>query len=432
MKIKNLLQNRDARKFVTNTGWIVFDKVFHMALSLVVTSITARYLGTEGYGIINYGLSFINIFTIVCKLGIDAILVNEIVKNQDKRNEIIGTTVVLRLLSSLCSLVLTALFVIILKPGQIIVLVITMIQSLSLIFVAFDTVDFYFQSVLKSKYTAIARSISYPLVCLLRLILIFLKADVTWFAWATVLDSIAIGIVLLYFYFKKEKCGFSFNIVQAKYLLKNSYPFIWANLLVTVYTQMDRIMVGSLVGDAETGIYSAAMTIANLWIFIPNALIDSSRPLIMSLKAAGRNERYHLRYRQLYCGIIWVSIAAGIFFTIFSRPIIGIIYGRDYYEAIPVLMVLIWSRLFSLLGTARNIWMICEELSQYVKWFVGLGAVINVILNFLLIPVLGANGAAIATLVTEFISSFVAIAFVNGTRPLFKMILEAFLFKKLK
>ena len=66
----------------------------------------------------------------------------------------------------------------------------------------------------------------------------------------------------------------SFSMEQAKYLLKNSYPFIWANLLVTIYTQMDRIMVGTLVGDAQTGIYSAAMTIANLWIFIPNALID--------------------------------------------------------------------------------------------------------------------------------------------------------------
>ena len=157
-----------------------------MALSLVVTSMTARYLGTEGYGIINYGLSFINIFTIVCKLGIDAIIVNELVRNKEKTGELLGTTMVLRLLSSLCSLVLTFIFVMVLKPGQTVVLIVTMIQSISLLFTALDTVDFYFQSILKSKYTAIARSISYPLVCLLRLVFIFLKADVTWFAWATV------------------------------------------------------------------------------------------------------------------------------------------------------------------------------------------------------------------------------------------------------
>lgn len=432
MNIKNMFENRDVKRFVSNTGWLVFDKVFHMALSLVVTSMTARYLGTEGYGIINYGLSFINIFTIVCKLGIDSIIVNELVKNPDQRDEILGTTLGLRLISSLCSLGLTAIFVAVLKPGQIVVMVITMIQSISLLLVAFDTVDFYFQSILKSKYTAIARSLSYPFVCAIRLVFIFFKADVTWFAWATVLDAAGIGVVLLYFYLKKEHGGFWFSWQQAKHLLKHSYPFIWANLLVTIYTQMDRIMVGSLVGDAETGIYSAAMTIANLWVFIPNALIDSSRPLIMGLKAEEQEGRYQIRYRQLYAGIIWISIVAGIFFTVLPKLVIHIIYGEAYYGAIPVLMILIWSRLFSIIGVARNIWMICEDEAKFVKWFVGLGALMNVVLNFLMIPRWGAMGAAIATLVTEFVSSFVVMAIVKETRPLFKLILEAFCLRKIK
>lgn len=432
MKLNRLLKNSSAKKFVANTGWLIFDKIFHMALSLIVTSMTARYLGTEGYGIINYGLSFINIFTIVCKLGIDSIIVNELVKNKDKTEEILGTTLILRLASSLCSLVLIFIFVTILKPGQMIVLVVTMIQSFSLIFVAFDTVDFYFQSILKSKYTAIARSVSYPLVCLLRLIFIFMKVNVTWFAWATVLDSVAIGAVVLYFYFKKEKGKFGFSIMQAKYLLKTSYPFIWANLLVTIYTQMDRIMVGSLVDDVETGIYSAAMTIANLWIFIPNALIDSARPLIMELKASQKETEYRLRYAQLYAGIIWISIAAGVFFTVFSKPIIFIIYGQEYMPAVIVLKILIWSRLFSLIGTARNIWLICEDCAKYVKWFVGSGAIINVVLNFILIPMMGARGAAVATLITEIVSSFLMVGIFRQTKPLMKFIWNAFLLKNIK
>lgn len=432
MDIKLIIKNKDTIRFVKNTGWLVFDKIFHMALSLVVTSMTARYLGTEGYGIINYGLSFINIFTIVCKLGIDAIIVNEIVRDREKTGELLGTTLILRLLSSFCSLVLIFCFVMVLKPGQTIVLIVTMIQSISLIFTAFDTVDFYFQSVLKSKYTAIARSISYPLVCLLRLIFIFIKANVTWFAWATVLDSLTIGIVLLYFYLKRENGKLRFSAVQGQYLLKNSHTFIWANLLVTIYTQMDRIMVGSLVGNVETGIYSAAMTIANLWIFIPNALIDSARPLIMQLKADKKDDLYVKRFRQLYAGIIWLSIIAGVFFTVFANLVINIIYGVDYLDAVPVLMILIWSRLFSLIGTARTIWMICENKSIYVKWFIGFGAVINVVLNFIMIPACGALGAAIATLVTEFVSSFLIMMFVKNTRSLFRIVIESFCLRKLR
>ena len=191
-------------------------------------------------------------------------------------------------------------------------------------------------------------------------------------------------------------------------------------------------MVGTLVGDAETGIYSAAMTIANLWIFIPNALIDSARPLIMQLKADKREEVYLKRFRQLFAGIIWLSIAAGVFFSVFSNLIIRIIYGSDYLAAVPVLMILIWSRLFSLIGTTRTIWMICEDQAKYVKWFIGLGALINVVLNFIMIPVIGAQGAAIATLITEFVSSFLIVAFVKDTRGLFKLIMEAFLLKNIK
>lgn len=432
MRFNQLLKNSSAKQFMANTGWLIFDKVFHMILSLVVTSMTARYLGKEGYGVINFGLSFINIFTIICKLGIDSIIVNELVKNKEKSGEILGTTLVLRLISSLCSLVLTFVFVSVLKPNQSIVMIVTMIQSISLIFVTLDTVDFYFQSILKSKYTAIARSISYPLVCLLRLIFIFFKVSVVWFAWATVLDAVMIGIVLLYFYLKKEKRKITFSVRQAKHLLQNSYSFIWANLLVTIYTQMDRIMVGSLVGDAETGLYSAAMTIANLWIFIPNALIDSARPLIMELKASGKDETYKLRYAQLYAGIIWISIAAGIFFTVFSNITIIIIYGKEYFEAVIVLKILVWSRLFSLIGTARNIWLICEECAKYVKWFVGAGAGINIILNFILIPLFGALGAAIATLITEIVSSFFMIGIFKKTRPLMTFIWDAFRCKNVR
>lgn len=426
------MKSMESKKFLANTGWLVFDKVFHMLLSLVVTSMTARYLGTEGYGVINYGLSFINIFTIICKLGIDSIIVNELVKNKGKRDELLGTTLGLRLMSSLCSLIITYIAVIILKPGETVVLLITMIQSISLIFTAFDTVDFYFQSILKSKYTAWARSISYPLVCLFRLILVFLKADIRYFAGATVLDTLTIGIVLLLFYLKKESGGFKFSWITARYLLRYSKPFILANLLVTIYTQMDRIMVGTMANDAEVGIYSAAMTIANLWIFIPNAIIDSARPLIMEQKAMGKQGLYLMRYKQLYAGISWISLAAGIFFTVFSKPVIWIIYGEQYMTSVPVLMILIWSRWFSLLGVARNIWMVCEDKSRYVKWFIGIGAFLNVVFNYILIPIWGASGAAVATLVTELLSSFLIVGIVKETRPLFRIMVDAFLLKGIK
>lgn len=422
----------EQHKFIKNTGWLIFDKILHMTMSLVVTGAVARYLGDHDYGIINYGLSFVNIFTIITKLGIDSIIVNELVKDREKEGEIIGTTIGLRLISSLLSLVVTYIFVWILNPSNGIVIAVTIIESIALLGLAFDTIDYYFQSKLMSKYSALSRTLSYPLVCLYRLVMVFMKADVKWFGWATVFDAAFIGVFLVVFYYKNKGPKLKFSWGMGKYLMSHGKHFILANLLVTVYTQMDRLMLGSMAGQDQVGIYSAAMTIANLWIFIPNALIDSARPLILSLKAENHEAAYQKRWRQLYAGIIWISILAGVFVMIFGRLVVRIIYGMGYMSAVSVLMILIWSRLFSLLGLLRTTWMLCEDCEQYVKYFVGLGAILNVVLNSLLIPQLGADGAAIATLITEIGSSLLISMWYKKTRPLTYVIWDALRLKGIR
>ncbi len=419
-------------RFLKNTGWLIFDKILHMAMSLVVTGAVARYLGEYNYGIINYGLSFVTIFTIVTKLGIDSIIVNELVKNRDKEGEIIGTTIGLRLISALLSLVIIYVFVKILNPGNNVVLVVTMIESMSLLGVALDTIDYYYQSKLMSKYSALARTLSYPLVCLYRLAIVLFKANLRWFGLATVFDAFLIAFFLLMFYYKHQGQKLQFSWQMGKYLLSHGKHFILANLLVTVYTQMDRLMLGGIAGQDQVGIYSAAMTIANLWIFVPNALIDSARPLIMELKAKGEEAAYQKRWRQIYAAVIWISIMASVFFMIFPKLVIWIIYGENYISAVSVLMILIWSRLFSLLGVLRSSWMLCEGHERYIKYFIGAGAAINVVLNYLWIPIIGADGAAVATLITEIVSSLILSMWFKKTRELTPVIWDAFRLKGIR
>ena len=431
-KQSGLVQKLGSHRFIKNTGWLIFDKILHMVMSLVVTGAVARYLGEHDYGIVNYGLSFVNIFTIITKLGIDSIIVNELVKNRDKEGEILGTTIGLRAVSSLLSLVSTYIFVSVLNPGKMVVIAVTMIESMALIGLAGDTLDFYFQSKLLSKYSALARTFSYPFVCLYRLAMVLLKAEVQWFGWATVFDAGLIAVFLMIFYHKQKGPKLKFSWSMGKYLLSHGKHFILANLLVTVYTQMDRLMLGSLAGQDQVGFYSAAMTIANLWIFIPNALIDSARPLIMELKANGEEAAYEKRWRQLYAGVMWLSILAGIFFIIFPKLVVWIIYGEAYFPAVSVLMILIWSRLFSLLGVLRSSWMLCEGMEKYIKYYIASGAIINVVLNYMWIPVMGANGAAVATLITEIVSSVFISMWHKKTRKLTHVLWDALRLKGIR
>lgn len=420
------------KKFIKNTGWLIFDKIIHMLMSLIVTGAVARHLGEYDYGIINYGLSFVNIFAIISKMGIDGIIVSELVKDKENEGMIVGTTLGLRMISSFLSILATLIFVYLLNPSEWIVVIVTVIESFSLIGLLFDTIDYYFQANLSSKYSALARTLSYPIVCVYRLVLVWLNANLMWFAFASVIDAVSIGLLLVWFYRKSGGKKLSFSWVCGRRLLSQGKHFILVNLLVTIYTQMDRLMLGGLADQSQVGLYSAAMTISNLWIFIPNALIDSARPIIMELKYQNKEILYQKRWRQIHAAIIWVSICAGVFVTIFGKLAVWIIYGEAFFGALSILLILIWSRLFSLLGVLRSTWMLCEGLEKYIKYFIGLGAAMNLMLNFVLIPQFGAEGAAVATLLTEMVSSFVVSALYRKTRGLTKHVLGGLLLRGIR
>ncbi|WP_075983030.1 flippase [Bacillus massilinigeriensis] len=428
MNIFNLIKSKIKSKLFKNTGWLLFEKVFRMALSLVVTSLMARYLGTYNYGLISYGAAYVAIFTTISNLGIDSILVHEIIKSRKDTGKLIGTSIVLRILSSLFSIIMVYVIVVYLNPSNITLQLITFIQSISLIFLAFDTVGFWFQSNLQSKYAVISKSIAFTIISTWRLILIYIGASVEFFAISTILEAAVIGVFLVIFYFKHKGPKFSFSIETAKHLLLQGYNFIIAGLLVTVYTQMDKIMLGQMTDESTVGIYAAAMTVAGLWIFIPLAIIESARPVIMTAKD-NNEDLYIKRTKQLFCSIIWIGIIASIFITALAKPIILLIFGSQFTESIGVLIILIWSRIFSLIGTARSIWLISENQIKYLKYFIGIGAIVNVVCNLVLIPKYGAVGAAVGTIFAEVLSSTFALLIFRETRPLFKLLVESFLFR---
>ena len=411
-----------------NTGWLVVEQIFRMGLALIITSLMARYLGTEDFGLINYSLAYILIFTTASKLGIDSIIVNEIVKNREDTGKVIGTTIYLRFFSAFISIFLIFLIVKYLNPDHRMIQVITLIQSISLLFIAFDSIGYWFQSNLQSKYIVIARSVAFTIISVWRLALIFLGKSLVYFAVATVIEAIAITIFMVVFYMKFKGPRLHFSFQSAKQLLSKSTYFFIAGLLIMIYTQIDKIMLGQMTNVTTVGIYTAAMTIASLWIFIPSALIESSRPIIMTAKNQSEAV-YTEKYKQLYCSIIWISIGASIIITLLAKPIILVIYGKQFVESINVLVILIWSRIFSLIGSTRAIWLTIESLGKFQVIFVGIGALLNVGLNVILIPHYGAIGAAIATLIAEVISTFFAVLIFKKTRLLFKLIIEALLFK---
>jgi O-antigen/teichoic acid export membrane protein len=188
---------------------------------------------------------------------------------------------------------------------------------------------------------------------------------------------------------------------------------------------MDKIMIKQILGSTENvGLYSAAIAICGMIGFIPGAILDSGRPLIVEAK--GRDEQlYQLRIRQLSAGVIWICVIYSIGITVFSKLAIQILYGDAYIGANLCLKIAVWYTAFSYLGSGRSLWLICEKKNKYVFLFSAMGAATNLVLNFIMIPLWGINGAAIATLLTQIMANFIYPTLFKETRQYTKCVSDA-------
>ena len=214
-------------------------------------------------------------------------------------------------------------------------------------------------------------------------------------------------------------------------LLKQSYHLVIAYLMVVIYSQMDRLMIGIMIDKEHVGYYTAAATICSMWGFIPSALSNSARPIIMELKDKSES-KYLERIKQLNCAVFWIGVVFAGGITLFSKLIISILYGSKYMAAYEPLVLIIWSTVFSSLSYPRSIWMICENKQSFTKKILMWGVITNFTLNAVLIRVWGISGAAVATLITEIVTCLLATYFYKDTRVFVRYLWHSISLKNLK
>ncbi len=419
------------RKTVKNAGWLIGGRVAQMLISLVVGVLTARYLGPSDYGLIGYAGAYTAFFMSFCTLGINSVLVKEFIDNPEQEGTTIGTTLVLRAVSSLLSAIVIICIVLFMDAGETVTIAVVALCSIGVVFHIFETFNFWFQAHLNSKITAIATFSAYCVTALYRVILMITGKNVILFAFASSVDYICIAVVLLFAYKKYggKRLGFSFK--KAKHLLSKSHHFILSGLMVSIYGQTDKLMLKQMINDTEIGYYTTAVTVSNMWCFVLAAIIDSVYPSIM--EANGKDEKlFKLRNRQLYAIVFYISVIVSLGFTVLAPLIISILYGKEFMGAINPLRIITWYTAFSYLGGARNAWMVCRDKQTYLKYIYILAAISNVILNLIFIPLWGASGAAIASLISQVLTSVVLPLFIKPLKENAVLMLEAILLKKIK
>ena len=414
-------------KFKKNISWIFFGNLIHAILQFLLNIFVARTFTTVDYGMINYSASFILFFTSLGTLGFNSIITKNISDDESKDSEFLGSAILYRLFISIIAVIILQIIIRISEPSNTELQLIVLIQSLSILFAPFDLIVYWFRYKMQANIVAILRMGAFFISAGWRLSVLLTSKSINLYVLGTSIETVLFSAFLIIAFYKITKKKFIFCNRTALDLLKMSYPFIWSAVLVTIYGQIDKVMLNNMIDSSAVAYYSVSMTLAGAISIIPSALIEGFRPYIMSLRNHDI-KKYHRRLIQLYCIVFWICTAYCIFISIFAKDIITLLYGEKYLQAVSSLVIIVWYTSFSYFGAINNMYLVAENKTKWVQFITLIGVILNVVLNAITIPFFGILGAASASLITQIVTNFLLQAIIPSLRGNFILIIQGIFF----
>jgi O-antigen/teichoic acid export membrane protein len=423
---RRLAHRPNLLKILDNIGWLFFDKVLRIGVGLLLGVWLARYLGPAQFGLLNFALAFTALFSAIASLGLQAIVVRDLVRDPESSYLTLGTTGTLQLIAGFLSYMLILGVIPHLRHEDSLDHLIVVILGVTTLFKASEIAVYWFESQLQSKYTVWVQNGIFIIFAAIKVGLIFIDAQLIAFVWAMVIESALIAITLLKVFNLRgiALTRLKTELGRAKTLLKDSWPLLLSGIAVSIYMKIDQIMLGQMIGDQAVGIYSAAARISEVWYFIPMAIVASVFPALIKTRAASI-ELYYMRLQNFFFIMVLISIAVAVPITFYSNELVSLLFGPIYSDAGFVLATHVWASVFVFLGVAGNCWLMAENLQKIILQRTILGAISNVALNLILIPKIGVNGAAISLVISQAITSLLLDGWQKRTRAMFWMKIRA-------
>ena len=424
--MRNFLSSKGFRKYFTNTSWLLGERILRMAISLFVGIYVARYLGPERYGLLSYALSFVWLFSSLASFGLDDILVRELVKLPDQRQNLIGTVFWLKLFGTLVMGTAIATVMQFKTEDQQTYWLIAII-TFGFLFQATNVVELYFQAQVQSKFTVRAQVVQLFITSIFKIFLVFSEAELVWFALALMLDQALVALLFLILYrWKVERFPFFYlNWVKTKLLIRDAWPLIFSGVMISIYMKIDQVMLKEMLNAKAVGVYAAAVKLCEAWYFVPTVFTASLFPAIISAKQKNE-ELYKNRLQKLYDLMVWSSLGLAVPTTFLADWVIIILYGVEFNGAANVLRIYIWAGVFTFLGVASFKWLIAENLQHISFYLYAIGSIVNIVCNWFLIPIYGISGAAFATFISYGIASYGGFVIFRKSRSNFLMTTQSF------
>jgi len=423
---KHLADRQIVQKILGNTGWLMTDRILRLGINLVVGVWLARYLGPDQFGLYNYAIALISLLTTLAALGLDTLVVRELVNQPDDSNSILGTVFFLKLISSSMALGLGLTIVPLLSNSDETLHSLVAVLGLGMVLQSADALDFWFQAQMQPRFSVMARTIALLLTSLIKALLILGSAPILAFAWVRCaeLGLGAVGLILFYLRQGDSPRYWQLSRQWIRRLLREGLPLMLSGVAIIFYMRVDQIMLGIMAGDQALGIYSAAVRVSELWYFVPVAIAAAVTPAIVESRRDNLAQ-YYDRLQQVLTALVALAYGIAILISLSAGAIVHYGFGEPYADASPVLMVHIWALIPVCLSLGRDIWILAEGQAISSLLMSVIGALANILFNLYLIPAYGAMGAAIATVISYTIPNYLGCLIYPPLRRLGQLLTRA-------
>lgn len=421
-----MLKN-NLKRVGSNMVWLVANRVITKLAGLFALGYVAAHLDTEKYGILAYALLLTGMFNAVANMGLDGIVIRELVKAPERDLEILGSGFGLRLLGALGAFLLVVGVAAIDGENRQLLPIFALTGAVFFA-QAFEVADLWFQKNIESKFPVIGRTAAVLVGAAIKFTLVKYRAPLTWFAAACLLEAVlnACAVLLVYRLRGKSPLRWKFQRALASLMIRDSWPLILSGLLVALYMRLEQILVRSLLGYKSLGVYNAAANITDAWGFLPAFLLGSIYPLMVEEHRRSR-ERFAERMQTVFDLLtgLGYAVAAGV--ALLAPWIIPLIFGERYVQAIPVLVIQSLGAPIFFSGAVRAQFFLFENINIYHTLTASMGIALNVTLAVLLLPRLGLPGAAVAGFFGALLAGFGSSWMFKPLRPCAWWQLKSFL-----
>ncbi len=390
-----------ARTIAKNTAVLFAATIISYILAFFVNIYIARYLGAEGFGILSLAIALTGIFTIFTDLGLNTLTIREVTRDKVLTNKYLFNTSIIKIFLAFLTFGLIFTTVNIIGYPEEVSYVIYII-TLSVIFTAFTNIfNSMFQAYEQMEYMSIGNILNSVILFTGVIIGTTYKLDISFFATIYLVASVFVLIYSFITYiWKFPKPKINLDLSFWKSTLKEALPFGATSIFGSIYYWIDSVMLSQMVGNEVVGWYNAAYRLMMVFLAIYTVYLAAIFPA-MSKFYKTSDEYLRFSYERSYKYLLIVSLPIAVGITLLADKIILLIYGNGYIPAIFALQILIWTIPLLFINGLSGYLLNAINRQTVLTKIIFIGAVLNIILNLILIPNFSFIGSSFATVITE-------------------------------